>query len=206
MLALSTGDVSMEKITRTLVDDLDGETEATGTVLFGYAGKWYSVDLNDDHIQEFVTTLARHIDAGRLANPTNRPGRVGHRSRVEAVKREDNDLVRAWGREHGFKVPDRGRIPAALLEAYDKRDEKPQPATYGHHRDECEDLEGCEVHGGNTGGNKRTLTSVPRVDKGIMPPPKVVLEWARSNGFTIHHSRRKPTEDMIKAYEQAQAS
>lgn len=33
------------------------------------------------------------------------------------------DVVRAWAREHGYTVPDRGRLPETIWEAYDARDE-----------------------------------------------------------------------------------
>jgi hypothetical protein len=34
--------------------------------------------------------------------------------------RERNTAIREWARQHGHKVADRGRIPANVIEAYDK--------------------------------------------------------------------------------------
>jgi hypothetical protein len=44
----------------------------------------------------------------------------GRRSRRASGEAEKTDLaaVRAWAREHGHQVSDRGRVPNAVLEAY----------------------------------------------------------------------------------------
>jgi len=41
-----------------LVDDFD-ESEATQTVEFGYRGRQYAIDLNDEHAEEFDSLLSR---------------------------------------------------------------------------------------------------------------------------------------------------
>jgi hypothetical protein len=45
-----------------------------------------------------------------------------------APKRGDLGTVRSWARENGFQVSERGRIPAALLTAYDAANGSSAPA------------------------------------------------------------------------------
>lgn len=99
-----------------LIDDLDGG-DATETVTFALDGVTYEIDLNDDNAEQLRTDLARWVSAGRRAGRT--VGAPAARRRSSAAKRDDLDRVRAWAREHGHQVSERGRVAAAVLEAYD---------------------------------------------------------------------------------------
>jgi hypothetical protein len=77
-----------------LVDDFD-ESEATQTVEFGYRGRQYAIDLNDEHAEEFNSLLSRYVAAARdITQPAanhHRPGggdRVGAEVRRNAKIRE----------------------------------------------------------------------------------------------------------------------
>jgi hypothetical protein len=52
------------------------------------------------------------------ATPRKARGRRAGAAKSAAPKRNDLGVVRAWARENGLNVSERGRIPAALLEAY----------------------------------------------------------------------------------------
>jgi hypothetical protein len=54
---------------------------------------------------------------GSPSRPASR--RPGERLRSRGGgRRPDTGEIREWARTHGYEVSDRGRIPAALLEAY----------------------------------------------------------------------------------------
>ena len=92
-----------------LIDDLEGG-DAIETVTFGLDGKSYEIDLNDKNNKKLRKALAPFIDAGRRAGKN------------KTVKKTDGDTakVRAWARENGYEVNDRGRVPAEVHEAYAK--------------------------------------------------------------------------------------
>jgi hypothetical protein len=93
------------------VDDIDG-SEAEGTVRFGLGGAEYEIDLNKKHADQFAKVLSPFIAAARKV-PSSRRAARGSRT-----ARHDQSDVRAWARENGLKVSDRGRIPADVLARY----------------------------------------------------------------------------------------
>ena len=99
------------KITKVLVDDID-ESAATGTVSFTFNGVNYEIDLNDAHQSELASALEPYIARAR---------RVGGKRVVrKAASPIPTTAIRAWAAENGYKVADRGRIPAEVIEAYQK--------------------------------------------------------------------------------------
>lgn len=97
-----------------LVDDLDGESEATETVSFGIDGKEMVIDLSDEHAAALRQILAPYVAAGR---------RAGRHRHAATSSRRDPSAVRSWLSDHGHVVPSRGRLSADLLDAYDNRRE-----------------------------------------------------------------------------------
>lgn len=97
-----------------LVDDIDGG-EATETVEFGLDGVTYEIDLSDEHAADLRDGLAKWIGHARRSG-----GRRQTRRRGAGAPLRGNDLakVREWGRENGYKVSDRGRIPQDVQDAY----------------------------------------------------------------------------------------
>lgn len=102
-----------------LEDDLTGRVLDEGrgeTVSFGLDGRAYELDLSEDNAAEMRRVLGRYTSAGRKVDtrrtdqrrksPNQRPGR-------------DTSEVRAWARKNGHQVSERGRIPTAVLAAYD---------------------------------------------------------------------------------------
>lgn len=109
-----------QKVTVTLVDDLDGST-AEETVEFGLDGVSYTIDLSSGNAGKLRDALADFVGSARRAGGRKRsgPGRpVGVKVRPASADREQNQAIREWARKQGMKVSDRGRIPAEVLDAY----------------------------------------------------------------------------------------
>jgi hypothetical protein len=100
-----------QKVHIVLVDDID-QSEAEETVNFGLDGKNYAIDLNAEHAAKLREALAPYVAHARPAS-----GR-GRRSAGKATGGPAPAEIRAWARENGFDVPDRGRVSAEVREAY----------------------------------------------------------------------------------------
>ncbi len=101
-----------QKVHITLEDDLDGG-DATETVAFGLDGKTYEIDLNDKNAAALRNALAGYIAVARRSG--GRGSAAKRRTQVGTSARE----IRDWARSNGHKVPDRGRIPADIREAFE---------------------------------------------------------------------------------------
>lgn len=112
-----------QKVSIVLVDDLDG-TEAEETVRFGLDGASYEIDLNGANAEALREALGgyvghgRRVSAGRKGAGRAGAGRASSGNGGAVVGAAAKD-VRAWARENGYEVPDRGRIPADVREVYD---------------------------------------------------------------------------------------
>ena len=102
-----------QKITVALEDDLDGGP-ADETVRFGLGGTGYQIDLSKKNAAAFRRKIAPFIEHARRAGrgPRRRPGRT-------ASSRERSADIRAWAKDQGITVSDRGRISASVAEQYD---------------------------------------------------------------------------------------
>ena len=105
-----------EKITTTLIDDLDG-TIAEETVLFGLDGIDYAIDLNKDHATDLRAVLLAHAAKGRQASPRPRE----RRSDSEPGDKARNKAIRDWANAHGMNIAVRGRLPRIAIEQYNQR-------------------------------------------------------------------------------------
>jgi Lsr2 len=94
------------------VDDIDG-SEAEGTVRFGFGGVDYEIDLNKKHADQLAKAIGPFVDVARKVSSSRRPARG-----LRPVRHDQSD-VRAWARDQGLKVSDRGRIPADVLAKYE---------------------------------------------------------------------------------------
>jgi hypothetical protein len=101
------------RIAIVLEDDLDGGP-ADQTLQFGLGGTEYEIDLSAKNATKFRRQLAPFIEHARKARRGQRrqPGRP-------ASARERSSHIRAWAKDHGIAVSDRGRIPAGIAEQYD---------------------------------------------------------------------------------------
>jgi hypothetical protein len=107
----------MAKRTTVTVYDLDN-TEGATTVPFSYRGTGYEIDLGDKNQAALDKALAKFIAAARKSG---RPAAAGgsRRSGVRPEARADLATIRAWAREQGFEVSDRGRVSSEIRQAYD---------------------------------------------------------------------------------------
>ena len=114
--------VTLLHMARTVVtqitDDLDG-SKGADEVRFAFNGVDYAIDLSKKNRAALEKVLKPYIDAGTKV-PAR--GRATRRSSAAASKgRRDLSEVRAWAKEQGIGLSDRGRVPAAVLEQYDNR-------------------------------------------------------------------------------------
>jgi hypothetical protein len=102
-----------QKITVALEDDLDGGP-ADETVRFGIGGTEYEIDLSKRNAATFRRKLAPFIEHARKAGrgARRRPGRT-------TSSRERSADIRAWAKDQGIAVSERGRIPASVVEQYE---------------------------------------------------------------------------------------
>jgi Lsr2 len=102
-----------QKITVALEDDLDGGP-ADETVRFGIGGTEYEIDLSKRNAATFRRKLAPFVEHARKAGrgARRRPGRT-------ASSRERSADIRAWAKDQGIAVSERGRIPASVVEQYE---------------------------------------------------------------------------------------
>jgi hypothetical protein len=108
------------------VDDLDG-SEASNTVSFALDGKTYEIDLSDSNATKLREVLDPFAAAARRSGASGRRMTAprGATSPRPAYDRERTAAIRDWARENGHQVSDRGRIPTAVIEAYEQRDATP---------------------------------------------------------------------------------
>lgn len=104
-------------ITQT-VDDLDGSVlnEDDGKhVAFSVDGRAYEIDLSNENAAKLADAFAPFVSAARRVSVTT----AGARS-TRSNARSDVDLgeVRAWARENGYTVSDRGRVPQMVVDAF----------------------------------------------------------------------------------------
>jgi hypothetical protein len=118
---------------RTTVDDgARDRGDSTGKALspsrqrvvtFGLDGQTYEIELDDEHAGQLRAAVQRYIDAARPVGrrPTTRTTAGGTRPGRPAATtgRNDTAAIRAWARAHGHQISDRGRISAAVIQAYE---------------------------------------------------------------------------------------
>jgi hypothetical protein len=102
-----------QKVTVELEDDLDGGP-ADETVRFGFDGSDYEIDLSTKNAARFRRQLEPYLDHARKAGRGQR-----RRSARTPSSRQHSGAVRAWAREQGITVSERGRIPASILDQYE---------------------------------------------------------------------------------------
>ncbi|MBN9155339.1 MAG: Lsr2 family protein [Microbacterium sp.] len=109
------------RIVHQLVDDLDGSVLEIGsgeTVLFSLDGVAYEIDLTDENAAALRAAFAPYISAARSIS-TRRPSTAGASRPRRRTGQQDYSAVRAWAKENGYTLSDRGRVPAAVLEAFE---------------------------------------------------------------------------------------
>ncbi|MER5558810.1 Lsr2 family protein [Streptomyces sp. NPDC002506] len=109
-----------QKVITTYVDDLTGEesTEiSTHSILIDGAG--VEIDLTDENYEKLLALLDPYLHADgarRIRGAAKAKGKPG----PSAESKGDSSAIRAWAKENGHVISDRGRVPAAVREAYAK--------------------------------------------------------------------------------------
>jgi hypothetical protein len=108
-----------QRVNVILVDDIDG-SDAAETVTFGLDGVQYEIDLSTDNADKFRDVLAPYVGHARRSGGRRRSSSGGGRSNGSASRSGASAAdIRAWARDNGWDVPDRGRVSAEVREAYD---------------------------------------------------------------------------------------
>ena len=106
------------------VDDLDG-TDAGGTVSFAIDGRAYEIDLSKDNAARLRDSLASFVAAARKSGGAR--AAAGRRApkmtasagrRPQPLDREQTAAIRAWARQNGHQISDRGRISKTVVDAF----------------------------------------------------------------------------------------
>jgi hypothetical protein len=99
-----------------------GEVEAVGTMEIAIDGERRKLDLCAEHLAELRRTMRPWLRqaAAPAAKGRSRGGakKAGRSSGGRAARSTDAADVRAWAKANGWKLPDRGRIPTAVREAF----------------------------------------------------------------------------------------
>jgi hypothetical protein len=101
-----------QRVTVALEDDLDGGP-ADETLRFAFGGADYEIDLSKKNAAAFRKQLRPFVEHARKAGRAQprRPSRT-------AASRQRSGDIRAWAKDHGIAVSERGRIPASVVEQY----------------------------------------------------------------------------------------
>ncbi|MEV5776839.1 Lsr2 family protein [Streptomyces antimycoticus] len=115
----------VQKVVTTYVDDLTGEESeeiGTHTVLIDGAG--VELDLSSRSYDQLLEALSPYLNAKGArrvrGSITNGSAARGKRQPATPSGRQDTAEIRAWARENGYEVNNRGRVPATVREAYAK--------------------------------------------------------------------------------------
>lgn len=113
-----------ERVTIELVDDLDGSV-ADETVHFTWEGKPLVIDLNKKNADKLRKAIEPFAAAARPGGTVQAPAaRRRLASGSSSGKRQQDSgaatsVIRAWARENGIEVPDRGRLKPDVLQAWE---------------------------------------------------------------------------------------
>ncbi len=116
-----------QKVIREFIDDIDG-TVAERTFTFAVDGTNYEIDLSGENIKEFNEAVAGFVESARRVKGSG----SGYKARSTGgtrQSREQTQAIREWARRNGHTVSERGRIPVAVQQAFDRTHQlAPSPA------------------------------------------------------------------------------
>jgi hypothetical protein len=130
-------------VTVEYVDDLDGvsiDAEVVDTVDFSYRGQEYSLVLTTKNGAQFDKDMARYITAAKKAQSSDtraarrkarseprratktkampQPNSLSRKPVTASSSPDRTRAIREWAAANGHAVSQRGRIPAAIIDAY----------------------------------------------------------------------------------------
>lgn len=113
-----------QRVVTVFTDDLTGEVATkidTYRILINGAGvELHLTPESRDKLMAALHPFLRAEGARRVLDGSSRRGVRAARVRaVRSAKIGDSVTVRAWARDNGYEVNDRGRVPAAVRVAYE---------------------------------------------------------------------------------------
>ena len=103
-----------QRIQTLFIDDIDG-SEAEGTIRFALDGTEYEIDLSARHAAEFRDALKEFTAHARKVGGSPRRAAARGARKPSTI---DTVAVRAWARENGHDIKERGRVPASVAAKY----------------------------------------------------------------------------------------
>ncbi|PLC10763.1 hypothetical protein AUQ48_17075 [Kocuria flava] len=104
-----------QKVHIQLEDDIDGGP-AEETITFALDGRGYEIDLSAANAEKLREALRPFVAAGRKDTATT--GTRRKRTTGASASSSETAKIRAWAKEHGHEVSDRGRIQQHIKDAY----------------------------------------------------------------------------------------
>ncbi|AQW48290.1 Lsr2 family protein [Streptomyces violaceusniger] len=107
-----------QKIITIYTDDLTGEeAEEAKTHTIAIDGIAYEIDLGPDSYDKLMEAVGPFLTKARK---TGRVAKAPKSRSMGSSATDDTAKIRAWAKENGYEVNDRGRVPADIREAYQK--------------------------------------------------------------------------------------
>lgn len=104
------------KVTVLLVDDIDGTSAADETVAFALDGVHYELDLAASNAEQLRTMFAQWTPYARRVGKAP-GGKAASKPRRDGAQ-DQTVAIRKWAQSEGMQVSSRGRVSAAIVEAY----------------------------------------------------------------------------------------
>lgn len=117
------GPVARKIVVQVTCDRCGREVENETPIELSYSGVDYRTDLCQQHADELSRTLEPFISSSERLESRRRSG-SGASSARRPTRRDPAQVsaIRAWARENGYEISDRGRIPREIEDAYNARD------------------------------------------------------------------------------------
>ena len=106
-----------QRVNVVLVDDIDG-SDASETVSFALDGAQYEIDLSSANADKLREALAPYVGHARRSGGRKKAAPAGRSTGSSSTGDPSPADIRAWARENGWDVPERGRVSSEVREAY----------------------------------------------------------------------------------------
>ena len=104
------------KVHIAVIDDMNPNLEADQAITFTFEGVDYEIDLATENAEKFRHAIAPYVAAARRVG--GRKARTGRPAPTRSVL--DREAIRAWAKSAGHAISERGRIPQAVVDAYNQ--------------------------------------------------------------------------------------
>ena len=111
-----------KKTIEIITSDLSGVELEPGqgeTIIFSVGGADYSIDLTDAEADELRSTFDRYVKVATRASSRGTQSSPSRKSSGSGRSSEELAHIRAWAKDNGHAVSERGRIKSEVLEAFD---------------------------------------------------------------------------------------